>query len=110
MRKAQTYMDLYEDGLTISDIAREYGVSRQCVSQALINCRKQKEERLGADDVLYPSIKEWLKNNHCKFTDFEKQCGCCLRHGLKHGKGMRKSAIDAILRVTGLTYEQAFAQ
>ncbi len=110
MCKAQEYEKLQEQGMTIAEIARRYGVSRQCVSQALIDYRKPKEVRLGVDRVQYPAIRKWLQNNHCSFTDFEKRCGCCLRTGLMKGKGMRKFAIDSILRVTGLTYEQAFTQ
>lgn len=110
MCKAREYEKLQEQGMTISEIAREYGVSRQCVSQALINYHKPKGKITGVDRIQYPAIKEWLKNNNCNFSNFEKKCGCYLRNGLKSGNGMRKFAIDAVLRVTGLTYEQAFAK
>ncbi len=110
MYKAQEYEKLQEQGMTIAEIAQQYGVSRQWVSQALINYRKPKKEKVGVRQIQYPAIKEWVQNNCYSVADFEERCGCCLRAGLMKGKNMRKFTIDAILRVTGLTYEQAFAK
>lgn len=110
MCKAQEYEKLQKSGMTISEIAREYGVSRQCVSEALIKLHGPTGNYSGANSVQYPAIKRWMQNNHCSFVDFEQRCGCRLQKALKYGHGMTKHKIDAILRVTGLTYEQAFAK
>ena len=55
------------------------------------------------------TIYEELLSVKQDILDMEKKSGMTLRNALKSGK-MTKRAVDAVLKVTGLTYEEAFAQ
>lgn len=61
----------------------------------------------------YPRIEEYINNKGIKLAEFAKQCGIPqpTMWRFMHGKAdINKGNIDKILKVTGLTYEECFAE
>lgn len=61
----------------------------------------------------YPRIEQYMNDNGMKLAEFAKHCGIPqpTMWRFMHGKAdINKSNIDKILKVTGLTYEECFAE
>ena len=108
MTKSENYMRLRKQGMTYAAIAKKYGVSRQAVHQCVkeygtlsINIRPT--------PVVFPGLCQWMCENHIFVADLEQITGKCLRKALSSGKISHKN-IAAILKATGLSYDQAFGQ
>ena len=100
------------DGCTYEKIGRAFGISKQAVSQAFGNVGVEKRKQ--RDFVCkYPNIKAWIKKNEMNCITFSEKIGFAYAsvyqwfHGDRHPS---KEAIDAILAVTGMTYEEAFME
>lgn len=73
---------------------------------------KKKQAEYAASECIYPAIRVWMQNNGCNFSALADMSGVCnntISRTLRGRKGTSKYTIDQILRVTGLTYEEAFA-
>lgn len=98
------YKKLYDQGFDYLEIAQRCGVSRQAVY-----CSLRRGIVIPEPNTVFPAINRWMSEHHSNILDMEKKSGMTLRNALKSGK-MTKRAVDAVLKVTGLTYEEAFAQ
>lgn len=102
---------LREAGMSYQAVGERFGVSKQRIHQ--IVTRPSRRRKLPkTDGIKYPKIKQYLEENNVKVTDLATACGVtnATMWGNMRGCGMRKSTIDAILKVTGLTYEEAFSE
>ena len=110
---AQLAMKYIEDGMTYADVAAKFNVSRQCVHQTVqaYNNFKVKETA-----CIYGGLRQWMNKNHmrlsqfCKMDEFNGKSEASLRGYLRGNFEMPKSVIDVILKITGMTYEQAFGK
>ena len=99
------------DGNSVEDIAKRFCVSCKEIRE-LFNLR---ETRVGmaANSCIYTGVSEWMRENNIGFsalasmTDTERGV---LRNSLIGHSEIKKSLIDKILAVTGLTYEKAFKE
>lgn len=104
-------MKCLEDGMSYAEIAREFGVSRQCVHQRVY---KYNNFKVKETTCVYNGLRNWMNQHHVRVSKLILMLDDDSPHrqtmyGYLNGKhDMPKSAIDAILKVTGLTYEQAF--
>lgn len=62
---------------------------------------------------IYPNLEKWLKDNGKTYYALATETG--INHSTVYGilygdRGCTKYSIDAILRVTGMTYEEAFKE
>lgn len=112
--KAQMYKMRLE-GYTLQEIANQFSVSKQRVAQILPPL-KQGYRALRPDmlnKIVYPNLREWMRKNTCTtrmLCDMTGTSYMSLFRGLQNAKyELRKSTIDKILEVTGMTYEEAFA-
>lgn len=103
------YKELYDDGMSYQEVAKHFGVTRQAVFSCLKRGPGLELGRPPVYDTVFPGLNRWIEENHTNIYAMERKSGACLRAALKSGN-MNKRAIDAVLRVTGLTYEEAFAQ
>ena len=103
------YKELYDDGMSYQEVAKHFGVTRQAVFSSLQRGPSLGLGRPPVYDTVFPGLNQWIAENHTNIYAMERKSGVCLRAALKRGN-MNKRAIDAVLRVTGLTYEEAFAQ
>lgn len=110
----KTALKLRAEELTHSEIAEKMGCSKQNVSR-LLNSSVQ--ERCYARtwrtrQIIYPEINKWLTANNISLTRFAKMCGykttMPIRRAIIDGRNVNKEVIDAMLNVTGMTYEVAF--
>ena len=91
------------------------GCSKQYVQQLLDDAvsTKFKIRAWYKHSIIYPNIDKWVKNNNLSLTKFAELCGInvvTLRNFIVKGYDGRKRTIDAVLNVTGMTYEEAFAK
>ena len=103
MRKDE-YIKLRQKGMTYDEIAKQYGVSKQAVEQA-IHPRKLKI------NCVYPVIEAWMQDHHmtvAKFADLLGVRYCTARYVLSGEEEPKKTFIDSVRNATGFTYEEAF--
>lgn len=103
------YKKLYDQGLTCNAIAQHFGVTRQAVWSCLKHGSGYGIGRPPEYDTVFPKINRWLEEHGSSIHEMERKSGVHLRRGLKSG-GMTKRAVDAVLRITGMTYDEAFMQ
>lgn len=108
MTKTEKYIALRSSGMTYEAIANKYGISRQAVHSAI---RKHNTRAINVkpQTVVFTGLRNWMNDNHIFVSDLERMTGEHLRQALRSGK-INIQSISTILKVTGLTYEQAFSQ
>lgn len=107
--RADAYLMRLE-GASFREIAKKYGVSFQYLQNILpaVNPRKK-----SAYHCIYPAIANYLRENNLSCAGFAKSAGVgavTITETLKGAHSPSKKTIDAILRITGLTYEEAFRE
>lgn len=61
--------------------------------------------------IIYPAIKEWFEKNGHSFESMGREAGVTgrgLMYFLRGERNGTKMMVDAVLAVTGMTYEEAF--
>lgn len=106
MTKTEKYIDLRKKGMSYAAIGKEFGVTRQAVHCA-IHKHIGRSVNVKASTVVFPGLRRWMCENHVFVADLERMTGKSLRHALRNGEVSRKNA-DAIMKVTHLSYEEAF--
>jgi len=97
------------DGQTFQTIANKFGVSKQYIQQILP--RENQRLNMAIDSCIYPNISAWMRENNCGYSAIAKSVGVkteSIRQALSVRRNCRKNIIDAILGITGMTYEEAF--
>ena len=97
------------EGKTLQKIGEHFGVSKQYIQQVLPKRRKKLEEAI--QSCIYPNIARWMEENEAGYSEIARRCGRLpqtVGNALSGRTDPAKTLIDRILRVTGLTYEQAF--
>ena len=104
-------IELRKIGMTYAEIGDALGVSKNTVYLA---CRGDNELRMAPlyDRIIYAGLKRYMEENEMAVKELAEKTGISNQNvGLilagKHDPS--KQSIDAILRATGLTYEEAFA-
>jgi transposase len=108
----QLVMKCREDGMTYDEIAAKFNVSRQCVHQTV---RAYENFKVKATACVYIGLRNWMNEHKVRVSKLILMCNCnahshTMYDYLKGKHDMPKSVIDAILKVTGLTYEQTFGE
>lgn len=96
------------DGASLREIADKFGVSFQYIQQ-LFPARKRIQRKYS--NIIYPNIVRYLQDNRVTLTALASDCNMTingLRQFLNGESGGTKSTIDAILKATGMKYEEAF--
>lgn len=107
MKKKDIYNAELAQGKTYQEIADMYGISRQAVYQS-VNWKSGKGLR-----KRWPRLLLWIDQNNVSQKELAQMAGVSCPtlsdwlHGLHEPK---KPNIDALLKVTGLTYEELFAE
>lgn len=100
---------LREEGMSYEKIGEIYGVSRQRVHQILNTPPKDRFRESTIQKIRYVGLRNWLLERRISLNKFDEMCETSKIYGtLCYGFEPRKSTIDAILKVTGLTYEECF--
>ena len=102
---------LHEDGMTYEKIGEMFGLSKQTVHQRLTREPGDYFHEGSVRKVKYIGLRDWMLNNRITMSKFEQLCGMTKMAKTLHGVcEPRKTTIDAILSVTGLTYEECFKE
>lgn len=100
-------------GMSYQAVGERFGVSKQRIHQ-ITHPKPRKRKHADMHEVKYLGIRRYLEENYLSMSMFANLVGMSnstvLWRSLKGDGGMTKKTIDAILRVTGLTYEQAFTE
>lgn len=106
MTRIDAYKEYRKRGMTYQAIADLYGVSKQAVHEA-IQGRKDRCIHIKPQSVVFHGLRKWMCDNHVFIKDLEDKTGLNLRNALSSGR-ISNAKVNAILKVTGLTYEEAF--
>lgn len=117
MKRTEMYIADRAAGMTYREIAAKYGVSHQAVAQV---CGKRDVNRFkpySEEDVVYPNLRRWLNDNKITRREFSIRMGnvgygtsaVALSDWFKGKNYPTKKVIDKMLAVTGLTYEEMWA-
>lgn len=107
--KAEAYFMRLE-GKSFQEIADCFGVSWQYIHHLLSGICERKPRR-SLDTVVFPGIRNYMRENQLSFAGFSKILGISIKQvicGLCGKNDITKNFIDRVLDTTGMTYEQAF--
>ena len=99
------------DGHTLQTVGERFGISKQGVQQMLTVTNMRID--MAAQSCVYPNISRWMAQNGYGYMSISKMCDIApqtVQRTLSKGADCKKSFIDKILKVTGMTYEEAFDQ
>ena len=116
VKKYELYRQERNKGLTFQEIADKYGVSRQYVAQACAGCCHVRFMPIDEKRCIYPNVRKWMNDNRVSVAELTRRICIknCSEPQIKVGKYLRgyynprKSTIDNLLAITGLTYEEFF--
>ena len=115
-RRAQALKLRTEENMTYQQIADSMGVSKQYISQLLCGTVKEKGyQRVRESAFPYPALINWMRENQVTQMKLVQKMGYASSPGnynkvsqrIKRGN-LRKTDIDKLLEVTGLSYEKLF--
>ena len=109
--------ELYKQVKTMQQIADMAGVSRQAVQQSIereFSWRHTFNPKTVAR-CIYPKVKQWMLSEHLTATGLNRRLGYEANNAnyarvmrLLEGKAFYKDLVDAVLKESGMTYEEAF--
>lgn len=113
------YLEARERGLTYAEIAEMFGVSKQRVAQTCGKHQPKHFQHITEKGCIYPNLRKWMNENKVSKYDLVRRMGfvnsqsaasVALREHMIGKIEMKKSYIDKLLKVTGLSYEVLFYQ
>lgn len=107
---------LRSTGMTYSQIAEAVGVSRQRVGQICGKSDKTKFHQINPASVKYGGLRDWMNENYFSMAElcrrmygyYAPSALNCLTNRTTGKVDMRKSDIDKLIEITGLSYEELF--
>lgn len=105
----EVYVEEHERGKTFSQIAAEYGVSRQCVEQACK--RKSKPRTVKESACIYVNLRNWMNQmgiSKVQLAEMSIACYSSLDRYLTGESDIPKRVVDDLISLTGIPYEELF--
>ena len=99
----------YAAGMTQKALAEEYGVSPMTIQKRIGSHYKGYRK----SEIRYKNIENWIYENELSTKKLADKAGLtpvALYYILIGKNNPNKKSIDRILKATGLTYEEAFAE
>lgn len=113
-QKVQAYKMIL-DGYSYGEIAKKFGCSRQNIQQIFGGLKKP---RKSINRIIYLGIKKYMEDNRIGYTELLKSMypeelvknskRTCLRMKLTGESNISVQEAKRILKVTGMTFEEAF--
>lgn len=108
-KKRDIILAMRQKGMTFEEIGNILCVTRQAVHQALNYVDKERFYEQPIMKVKYVGLRNWLMKNRVSLKELGRRCDKTgFSKSLIGDCEPSKSAIDAILGVTGMTYEECF--
>lgn len=104
-------------GMTYKEIGEKYGISRQRVCEICKGRTPKNFHYVTDEGCVYPNLRAWMNENLISRNEFIRRSKFefCPANTLKFSAIMRgettdirKSWIDEMLRITGMSYEMLF--
>lgn len=108
-KKLEVYKRLREKGMTYDEIGEVFGITKQAVHDTLSHQRDGFREKTILK-IKYVGLRNWMLENRITITELEHRCGRRITSLTHDHYDLSKKNIDAILSVTGLTYEECFKE
>lgn len=109
--KADLYLADRAKGMTYRQIGEKYGVTYQSVYITCRNVDGTYKTVIGPKGCIYPNLRAWLNQDRERSKRFfQAMKGCAIREILKGAQMPKKNAIDKMLALTGMTYEELFQE
>lgn len=111
MKKAEKYLADRENGLTYREIAEKYGITYQAAHASCMAAGGYSKKLISQRGCIYPNLRKWLnadKERQDRF--FQATSYCCIRQILNGNQQPKKNVIDHMMKLTGMTYEELFAE
>lgn len=102
-----------KNGDSLQKIADSLGVSRQWIWVIIHRDDHVTYQQKLLNRVIFPKIRNYLYKNRISITQFSALCNVSymtIYRGITGQTDILKRTIDQILRVTGMTYEEAFKE
>lgn len=102
-----------KNGDSFQKIVDSLGVSRQWIWVIIHRDGNVPYQQKLLNRVIFPAIRNYLHKNRISITQFSVLCNVSYRTMYQRITGQTdilKRTIDQILRVTGMTYEEAFKE
>ena len=116
MNKKELYKAARDAGETYDAIAKRFGVSRQAVWSNL-NVKRKPWQDITLAECIYPNLRGWMNDNRVSVPELAKRVtgdrdggARSVRKWIAGYMNPNKKNIDKLLSVTGLTYEEMFAE
>lgn len=109
MTKKQKIIELYLSGKTANEILDAVPTSRKYVFLVV----HEYGRGFGADSVIFPAVRLWMRANRITYKAIADKAGYRSNAIVKSLTGFQppnKYVIDAILQMSGMTYEEAFRE
>ena len=102
----------YEKGMTYREIAKKHGVSFQSVHSTITRIDgTYRVYAVSKKGCIYPNLRAYLNQDKDRqnrfFRDME---GYPVREYMRGERQPKKNAIDLMLKITGMTYEELFKE
>lgn len=107
-----------EAGMTVSQIAEKYGISKQRASQITSIMRTDMFKPFTEKRCVYPNLRNWINEHEyglgqmVYMMHLSPECGTVekLRRILRGETLPKKDWIDAMMEMTGMSYERMFSE
>lgn len=119
MNRAEEFSALRQQGLTYREIADQYGVSYQAIAQQLRGSYHSCFRGVSKEKVVFDGLRDWMNDNEVGMMELMHRfhghfvggsSAANLREKLRGVRELKKSDIDELIRVTGLSYEELFGR
>ena len=104
-------------GMTFKEIGEKHGISRQRVCAICKGSNRKNFQFVYESGCIYPNLRAWMNENKVSRSEFVRRtkfewCPANITKFAKIMRGeikdVRKSWIDEMLRITGMSYEMLF--
>jgi transcriptional regulator with XRE-family HTH domain len=110
-RKVDLYLADRANGMTYRQIAEKYGVSYQAVHTSCVSAGVPPHKLITEKGCIYPNLRAWLNMDKIRRDRFFRDVGTgSIRMILNGSMQPKKNVIDKMLNITGMTYEELFAE
>lgn len=105
-----------EAGITLEEISKQYGVSKQRISQVISGKKKSYYRKKTRQLSVYPGLDRWMLEKGITYVylnelmGFSKNSWQAIRKRVRGESKLRKEDIDKLIRLSHMSYEELFGE
>ena len=110
-KKGYMYREDRERGMTYREIAEKYGITPQSAHTSCMKAGGRSVRVITEKACIWPNLRRWLNADRERQNRFfQAMEGCTIRDCMKGIRQPKKDVIDRMIRITGMRYEELFAE